>query len=273
MVIINPYSFILDDFVWSFSRLQTYERCPYAFYLQYIKKVDQSQNAFAEYGTFCHELLEKYFKGELMVFELLSEYEKGYVQNIIHDFPPNQYVDLAERYYLNGYNYFANFDGLPQYKVLEVEKEVHFTIDKYKFLGYIDLVVQNKNDEIEVIDHKSKDLSKPQKSKWNDLTTRRESELYHYLRQLYIYSIPIVEQEGLKPKYLNFNCFRKGKWIQVPFDERDYEESKQWALNIINQIYADENMIKTYENEFFCDFLCSVKEFCPKSNRYLGGIA
>ncbi len=273
---INPYSFMLDDMRWSFSRLSCFERCPYAFYLQYIKKTDQSQNAFAEYGTFCHDLLERYFKGELMIFELLGEYEDKFTQNVIHDFPPNAYVDLAESYFEQGKEYFINFNGLPQYKILEVEKEVKFNIDKYKFIGYIDLVVENKKGEVEIIDHKSKDLSKPQKSKWDNINTRRKLELYKYLRQLYIYSIPIVEKEGIVPEYLNFNCFRKrtksGKnnWIQVPFDMDDYKESKQWALNIINDIYNDENMKNTYNNDWFCNMLCGVKEYCPKSDKFLG---
>jgi len=278
VIYINPYSFMLDNMTFSYSRLQVFARCPYAFYLQYIKKLDQSQNAFAEYGAFCHDLLERYFKGELMIFELLGEYEDKFTQNVIHDFPPNAHVDLAKSYFEQGKNYFANFDGLPQYKVLEVEKEVKFNIDKYNFIGYIDLVVENKNGEIELIDHKSKDLSKPQKTKWSKTETRRKMELYEYLRQLYLYSIPIVEQEGVVPKYLNFNCFRKptksGKvnWIQVPFDMDDYKESKLWALNIIESIYRDENMKRTYDNDWFCNQLCSVKEFCPMSDRYIGNV-
>ena len=276
MTLINPYSFMLDGMTWSFSRLSCFERCAYGFYLQYIKNVDQTQNAFSEYGTFCHSLLEKYFNDKLMIFELLGEYEDKFTQNVIHDFPPNQYVDLANSYFEQGKNYFANFDGLPQYKVLEVEKEVKFNIDKYPFIGYIDLVVENKRGEIEVIDHKSKDLSKPRKSKWKDRKERLVTELYQYLRQLYLYCIPIIEQEKIIPKYLNFNCFRKptksGKvnWIQIPFDMEDYEESKQWALNIIKGIYNDTDMKKTYDNDWFCNILCGVKEYCPRSDKFLG---
>ena len=254
--------------IWSYSRLST-TPLSYNFYLDY-KKLDQEQNAFAEYGTFCHELLEKYFKGEMMVFELLSEYEDKFTQNVVHDFPPNKYVDLAYSYFEQGRDYFSKFDGLPQYKILEVEKKVEFNIDKYPFIGYIDLVVKNKDGGIEIIDHKSKNLSKPQKKTWSNTKKRRNSELYEYLRQLYIYSIPIVEQENIVPEYLNFNSFRKGKWIQIPFNKDDYEESKQWALDIIKQIYNDENMKDTYNNDFFCNFICGVSHYCPNSNRFLG---
>ncbi len=263
---------------WSFSRLTTYERCPYCFYLTYIKKVGQSQNAFAEYGTFCHELLEKYFKGELMIFEMLNEYNDKFTQNVLHDFPPNKYVDLAYSYFQQGQDYFTRFDGLPQYEILDVEKKVEFSIDKYPFIGYIDLIAKDKDGHVHIIDHKSKDLSKVQKRRWEDVEVRRTTELYEYARQLYIYAIPIVEQENITPKYLNFNCFRKptksGKvnWVQIPFNYDDYEESKEWAHNIIQNVYNDETMSKTYDNDWFCNQLCSVKEYCTRSNRYIGNV-
>lgn len=269
---INPYSFILDEMQWSFSRLSTYERCSYNFYLDYIKKVDKTQNGFAQYGTFVHELLEKYAKGELLIFELLDKYQEDFTKNVTCDFPPNAYVDLADTYYQGGLEYFTSFEGFDKYKIIEAEKEVKFKIDKYNFIGYIDLLIENENGEIEIIDHKSKDLKKPQKSKWNDVAKRRDSELYHYLRQLYIYCIPIIEQEKITPKYLNFNCFRKQNWIRVPFDIEDYKESKKWALDIINQIYADETMTKVYNKDFFCNHICGVNSYCPSSNKFLGEI-
>lgn len=261
---------MLDDMVFSFSRISTYNRCPHNFYLQYIKRVDQTQNAFAEYGTFCHELLEKYLSGKLMIFELLPEYEDKFTQNVLHDFPPNRYVDLAVTYFEGGQEYFSNFDGFPQYEVVEVERKVEFKIDKYPFIGYIDLIAKDGNGDIHIVDHKSKELKQPQKKRWADVEVRRSTEFYEYLRQLYIYCIPIIEQDKIIPKYLCFNCFRKSKFIKMPFDMDDYEESKQWALNIIKDMYADTTMDKKYDNKWFCNVLCGVKEFCPSSDRYLG---
>jgi hypothetical protein len=268
----NPYSFMLDGMVFSFSKLSTYHRCPYNFYLQYIKQLEQEENAFAQYGSFMHELLEKYAKDEILIFELLDEYKKKYNEKVTHDFPPNKYVILADTYYENGENYFSEFEGFNDYEMLEVEKEVHFKIDKYPFVGYIDLIAKNKDGEIEVIDHKSKKLSQPRKSTWEDIKKRRKSELYEYLRQLYIYCIPLIEQEKIEPEYLCFNSFRENKFIKIPFDKEDYEESKQWALNIIKQIYADEYMDVTYDNDFFCDYICGVRHYCPSSNKFLGEI-
>lgn len=270
MTTINPYSFLIDEMTFSFSRISTYNRCPRGFYLQYIKKVPQIQNAFAEYGLFCHELLEDYFNNELMIFDLLPKYKDEFTQQVIHDFPPNKWVDLAVSYFEEGIDYFTNFDGLHGYEILEVERKVEFNIDKYPFVGYIDLIAKDKNGDLCIIDHKSKDLKKPQKKRWKNVEVRRTIEFYEFIRQLYLYSIPIVEQDKVIPKFLCFNCFRKGKFHKVPFDMDDYEESKQWALNIIKKLYADETMSDKYDSQWFCNRLCGVREFCTGSDCYLG---
>jgi hypothetical protein len=269
---VNPYKNKLDEMTFSFSRLTTFERCPYCFYLTYIEETPKIDNAFAQYGILCHNLLEKYAKNEVFIFDLLDQYINSFETCVNKSFPPNKYVNLRDSYYKNGYEYFQDFAGFESYKILGVEKKVNFNIQQYHFVGYIDLLVQNKKGEIEVIDHKSKKLHKPAKSTWNNIKRRRETELYQYLRQLYIYSVPIIEQQNMIPKYLNFNCFRTNKWIKIPFDMEDYAESKEWALNIIKSIYVDNKMTKRYEKDFFCNQLCSVRSACEYSNDYLGGI-
>lgn len=52
--------------IWSFSKLERFIECPYSFYLHYIKKSDPQKeegNAFSDYGTFAHSLLDGWAKG------------------------------------------------------------------------------------------------------------------------------------------------------------------------------------------------------------------
>ena len=145
--------FILEDSIWSYSRITTFELCPYQYYLQYIKGIKSGDNAFSEYGTFMHSIFEKYFKGELNIFELEEYYSKNYSDNVKMDFPPSK-VDLNASYFEKGRNYFENFSGF-EGKCLGVETKYNFKIGEFDFTGIIDyegLV----NGEIEIIDHKSK---------------------------------------------------------------------------------------------------------------------
>ena len=84
-------------------------------------------------------------------------YEKHFNDKIPHDFPPNKYVDIRQSYYDKGIEYLNNIDlDLDRYEILGVEKEIHFKIEDKDFVGYIDLLVKDKETgEIIIIDHKS----------------------------------------------------------------------------------------------------------------------
>lgn len=262
----HPYEFMLDDMKFSFSSLTTYERCPYNFYLNYILKKENMENGFSQYGTFCHSLLEQYAKGEIPVYSLLNTYKEKFDDEVILQFPYNRYVDLREKYYENGIEYFREFEGFDDYEILGVEKEVNFKIGKYNMTGIIDLVVRNKEGKIEILDHKSKDLKMPPKKKWQE--DRYNTELYHYLRQLYIYSVAIFDEYGEYPSHLNFNCFRIRKWFRIPFEKPDYDESVEWVTKTIEKIYSDYVMADRYENKFFCNNICSSRRVCDYSDSY-----
>lgn len=264
------YDEILDEITWSFSSVNSYCNCPKGFKLARIDHESQVQNAFSDFGSFVHSLLEKYFKGEVEFFELSGLYQDGYEENVTHDFPPNAYVDLAEKYYKSGKEYLDYFEGLPdKYEVIAVEMKVNLVIRGRPFVGYIDLVLRDKEDGKYVIwDHKSKSKFKSEK------------EMHEYLRQLYLYAISINEKFGEYPKELTFNMFNKHDLITTKFDEKECEAAVEWFSNTIDKIYADKvfddkisidyynkfkDVNKFKKNDFFCNELCGVREHCERS--------
>lgn len=50
---LGSYKKMLDEMIWSFSRLHLYEVCPYAFYLKYILKMLGVSNFYAEMVRQC----------------------------------------------------------------------------------------------------------------------------------------------------------------------------------------------------------------------------
>ena len=67
-------SFIIDSMRWSFSRLESFYTCPYSWKRHYIDCEEGANNAFAQYGSLCHRLLEQYEKGEIDIFDISQEY-------------------------------------------------------------------------------------------------------------------------------------------------------------------------------------------------------
>jgi hypothetical protein len=271
----SPYKDQLDQTVWSFSRLKTFVECPASFKKIYLDRCDKVNNAFAEWGSLGHSILEDYAKGELLEYEVEDAYYERYGEYVQHDFPPSRGTPMSEKYFNSGATYFSAFEGFPDnWEVLGAELEANFCIGEYKFIGFIDLLVRDKDDgKLIVIDHKSKAGFKSQQ------------ELNDYSIQPYLYSKWVFEVYGEWPKELIFNMFRENDIVVVPFVEDEYQGALLWATTTIETIYqeldfwdkiylkyeASNKDIRTYkQNDFFCCYLCSCRNLCDRSN--IGGL-
>ena len=143
---------------WSYSRLTSFERCQYEFYLNYIvndnSKYLSEGNFYAEVGIFVHEILAKIFNGELTPDEASRYYMDNYANNVFYK---TKKTSMKKTFELCA-EYFATVDfcWLNDYEILGVEHKVEFEIDGYSFVGYIDLLLKDKRDgEIVIVDHKS----------------------------------------------------------------------------------------------------------------------
>lgn len=222
--------FILDGMRWSYSSVNTYDTCPQAFRLGYLDALPRVDNAFSDWGTFMHSLMERYFKGEVEFFELSQLYQQEYRKSVTNAFPPNNFCDLGERYYNAGKDYLDQFDGscFEPYEIVGVEQQVKLDIDGRPFVGVIDLILKGGGDYI-VLDHKSKSAFKS------------KHEQAEYVRQLYLYAIYIKEKYGKWPVKLVFHMVRDGgKLVEIPFNEQDAADARKWFTQTIDAIYHDE---------------------------------
>lgn len=250
------YDLILDEMTWSFSRLSSFEQCPYGWYLRYIEEADRVySNFFSEFGSYCHALLESYLKGNTPIYELPQEYAKGYNDAI----PNADEYRWNDNYYADGEAYFEyGVSDLELYladkEIIGVEKEIRTDIAGYPFVGYIDLVLRQRGDNggYIIIDHKS---AKYPYKKNSEPLKGSEKKCQDYKRQLYIYSKAIYEETGEYPTYLGWNFFRDGKMIGIPFNMDEYQEALKWAEDTIKRIYK-ESEFNPNPDTFFCNNIC-----------------
>lgn len=244
------------DFTWSFSKLQTYDQCKLAFCLEYLcgfTEADKQQNAYADFGTLCHSILEDHVTYGLTGKQMLQGFAKRYPIEVNHSWPP--FPKTAEENYIKGAsNYFYNFVPFSdQYEILCAEDP--FIIEDLfsaPFKGVVDLTVRDVDDDaLVIIDHKSKSV-KTLKKDYDSLK-----------RQLYIYAAYVKQKYGEFPKRLYFNCFRDGEMVGENFDPNFYEETIQWANNIIdNAVFDEEWLPMSSTNNYFCKFICGVRNYC-----------
>ena len=241
---------------YSFSALTSFEECPAMFAMTYLAdpKIEENNNAFAEYGTLCHDLFDKYAKGELCDFELASEYESRYPDEVVHNFPPYP-KNYAEKVYNLGLQYFQEFEGFgDQYEIVASEQMFETTICGHKFKGIIDLILRNTvDDTIVIVDHKSKSASGMKK----DFST--------YVKQLYLYSVYVKETYGKYPSLLRFNVFKENKFFDEVFSEKKLQEVIQWMDDIVMRIEMEDEWEATPPGEYFCRWICGYSTLCPSS--------
>ena len=243
---------------YSFSKISSFLHCRYGFFKHYFNGEEGISHGTSEFGGFCHNILEKFEKGELNVYDLSQYYIDNYNKEITSDFTLKMSEDFSKDfagdYYDSGKKYFENFEGFNDFEILEAEYEFEEVInDLFIFNGKIDLVALDKNGDLVIIDHKSKARFKS------------KAELKEYARQLYLYSYATYKKYGKFPKQMMFNRFRKNEWTIIDFKQEDYEEALNWAVTNVEEI---ESTFDFYPNcgDFFSDNFCAFRNVCPIKN-------
>ena len=242
--------------VWSFSRFSLFEECPRAYYFTYCvePRLEELPNAYSEYGTLGHALLDEYAMGFLLAEELGDEYDKRYLDYVRSKFPPFP-KGYAEKAYSSGLEYFKNFTGYgEQYEIVSSEQKFTTEIAGHKFTGIVDLILKDKaTGGFIVVDHKSKSLS------------RMKADKKKYMRQLYLYCTYIQEKYGVFPTELRFNLFKEGGAIvSEPFDETTYHATVQWMVDLIQEIEGTTEYPEKDKNDMFCQYICGARRACGR---------
>lgn len=238
----------------SYSRLSAFDSCRYKWLLKYIYGVEKIEDSFfSSYGTFIHNLLAKFYRGEGNSDALALEYLANYFY-LVRGKP--QRNSTAINYFNQGLETIGALEQ-PLGEVLGVEQKVTWQLGGREYIGYVDLITTDGKN-IEITDHKSRDLKPRSKRK---SPTKTDQELDEYLRQLYLYCIPIHAQYGKYPSSLNFNCYRTQTLIKEPFHKQKFDEACQWAIDKANEIERNDDWRPTIDF-FGCKYLCDVKHEC-----------
>lgn len=256
----SPYSFLISQMTWSYSRLKSFERCPYGFLMMYILGCESKSGFYAEYGTLIHDISSLYFEGRLKQEELLPEYLIRFYMEVTSPID----AETRKKFFAQGMDCMRRLRPSPV-KVLGVEQEARFQIEGYPFVGYIDLLLEKPDGGLIVVDHKSHDLkARSKRSK----PTKTDRELDDYLIQLYLYSRWVFEKFGRFPEKLVFHCYRTGTVVAEDFSRTAYDAAEEWALSLIHRIEQEEKFSPNL-SWFACRHLCGVCSSCEYNS--LGG--
>lgn len=209
-------------------------------------------NFYAQFGTFMHTILQRYFSGELRRYELTSYYLSNFKLEVT--LKP-QHASTYDKYFKQGLEYLVGFTW-GNSKILGVEQEVSFSILDNTAKGFIDLL--EWDDGLIITDHKSADIKPRSTRKKPTLGDIRLDEMF---RQLYLYSLAVYEQYGEYPKELRFNTFRNNIFVSEPFKKQKLEAAVSWANDKIEEITTNDDWQP--DLDFFrCNYICDMRHQC-----------
>lgn len=252
----SVYKNLLDEMVWSYSRLTAYEHCPYSWYRRYIECETGEGSFYADNGKAMHEVFDALIKGDVTFEDAPSLYLEKYdaITTTVKQ-------DIMDKTFDTCINYLCNIkeNVLDGYEVVGSEIKLDFHICGYRFTGFVDLLLRDDNGNLIVVDHKSSD---PFLKKNGEPYAKSKEQFENYVRQLSIYCYGIEQIYGEKPVKIVFHHFKNdGKLTVLPVNDELISDAWAWCNNIIQQIYDDETF-EAKPKTGFCYRLCDYRKDC-----------
>lgn len=209
-----------------------------------------------------HGILERLFKKEISPMDALNYFADNF-DDTLADFDNEK---LKGKKFDAGLLYWQNmadrFDDLiANMEILGVEKRVDFQYKGHKYMGRIDLLFRDKRDgALIVCDHKS---AASVIGKKGQVLKSEKKKLDGYVKQMALYSYPIIQEYGEEPKFWLWNFFNDGVVYKRPFSKKEMQDALDWSVETIKAIERDETFAANRQF-FYCSKLCDFRESCEE---------
>jgi len=242
---------------YSYSKLNLFERCPFAWKLHYIDKIPETKTPALIVGDLVHRTIAEYL-GHLK--ETGRETDLGQLKRIIP-----KYTCLSGQYSDEYEVYVPSMEAITLPPVDRVAIEAEVAVDagwqgcdywaEVAFLrGKVDLLYQPDTVSIVVVDWKTNRYLPNNGVIERDLQTR----VYALLASLFV---PEADEFVVELFFL-----RHGEPRRTTVTRDDLEKTKQWVVETARRIEAEEQWSPT--PGFHCDW-CSYVQRCPAAKQAL----
>ncbi|MEW6456824.1 MAG: PD-(D/E)XK nuclease family protein [Acidobacteriota bacterium] len=251
--------------VYSYSKLDLFEKCPHQFKLRYIDKIERRiEPVEILLGRTFHKTMEFLYKNlKIKIFTLdeLINYFRGQWKSNFHEeifvikkeWSVEDYKKIGERCIEDYYRRYYPFDSS---RVLSLERSIEIPLDDrgmYKIFGVIDRISQSEDGIYEIHDYKTSTTLPTQKDLDKD-------------KQLGLYQIGVQKmwRDAQRIKLI---------WHFVYFDkefssERGEDQLKDLIRNTIALIKKVEREVRfePHESEL-CEW-CVYQDLCPRRKHF-----
>lgn len=200
------------DRIWSWSKINCFHTSCYEYYLKYIKKAkeDRADSIYTTTGGLAHNILEKFYTGEIEYDKMIDEFEDGWIVAAeIADLKfdradEERNAQIKDKYYENLVHFFKNHTVLKNKPV--IEQFVKVKVGGNLFQGYIDCAFKDDEDCFVIEDFKTSSIYKGAKAE-------NESG------QLVLYAIGL-NQRGVPMDKIKI-CWNFLKYVTIQYEQKN----------------------------------------------------
>lgn len=230
----------------SYSRITTYQKCPYKYKLKYVDKLGFPESIYLKSGKKMHEIIAKRTEEcirlgmNIVNFTDISDYDKDAV-DVLKDFTLNLPPDMKE------YGIEKEFGITSDWKPCEFDSE------EASYRGIIDFYAVDGDNILEIIDYKTGFRVMP------------KSE-FAYDLQLKLYSAYLLAlHENISQIYLTRYYPRMNRYHNILVNRQDIEEFKEELSQISDRICNDNEYKPIVTPQCI---LCDARHICESFDKY-----
>lgn len=231
--------------LWSWSRYNCYKTDSYSYYLKYIKhiKEDRQDSIYTYSGSFCHDILEKYYNSSIKQENMINEYNDSLFTMNIAEYKYDRSDEEKNKAIANKYeacikDFFIKHTKPNINMVLEMYILIKIS-DEIIFNGYIDncgvYIDENGEKRIVITDYKTSSIYKGEKLE------KESGQLYLYaegIRQKTKLPLDHISVRYLFLKYVTVECEQaNGVWKERQIErnaigEKLSSSAKMWLKKL-----------------------------------------
>ena len=199
------------DELWSFSKVNKFLTSPYEYYLKYILhiKEDKRDGIYTTSGGTIHDILEKFYSGEMKYEDMIKAYEGALFLFDQAELKYNKTDEEKNAKIANKYeecikHFFKHHKRFTQKALIE-----QFAVTKigdYVFQGYIDFIFKDDDGMVTILD-------------WKSSTIYTGEKVLKEGKQLLIYAQSLI-QHGMPMDKIKI-CWDFLKYVNVSFVQQN----------------------------------------------------
>lgn len=223
--------------IYSFTQLQSYDKCPYSYYQNHILKLPKPGKHFFSFGQTLHLALQKFFQARLAAAPAqtalfgsppkeptLADLHRLYEENWIDDW--YQSARDKERYRQQGYEALEKFWQLHDGnwpRVIGLEQGFRVRIGGHTIQGKIDRIDELPDGTVRIVDYKTG-------------RTKSRNDLGSARYQLFLYQLAAQDVLGKQPSELQFYYLEENVPLNLKGTPKDLEKLQEWVQTTIQGI-------------------------------------